>query len=232
MYRVAIVEDEAAERDNLAENLVRYSDMFEIRTFPSAVEFLTDYKPVFDIVFMDIDMPYLDGMTAARRLRELDADVCLIFVTNMAKFALKGYEVSAFDFIVKPVSYPGFSLKLDRILRHLGTRTDKLVLIQSGRDKLLRVSVTDILYVEVMGHKIIYHMPDRKILSYGTLKSVEDTIGDNFFVRCNNCYLVNLRHVTAIEGNYVRVGEERLLMSAPRKSSFEQALADFLCSVK
>ncbi len=232
MYRVAIVEDEVAERENLAENLARYSGMFEIRMFPSAVEFLTDYKPVFDIVFMDIDMPYLDGMTAAHRLRELDADVCLIFVTNMAKFALKGYEVSAFDFIVKPVSYPAFSLKLDRILRHLGVRTDKSVLIQSGRDKLLRVAVADILYVEVMGHKIVYHLPDQKVLSYGTLKSVEDAIDDKFFVRCNNCYLINLRHVVAIEGNYVKVGDERLLMSAPRKSSFEQALADFLCTSK
>ena len=53
---------------------------------------------------MDIDMPYLDGMSAARKLREADQSVCIIFVTNLARFAVQGYEVSAFDFMVKPLS--------------------------------------------------------------------------------------------------------------------------------
>ena len=231
MYRVAIVEDEEQERQHLTDYLGRYSDQFTIDTFASAVEFLTDYKPVYDIVFMDIEMPYVDGMSAAQSLRELDKEVCLVFVTNMAKYAVKGYEVSAFDFIVKPVGYPGFALKLDRVLRHLGARVDKSVLINSGRDKL-RIGINDIFFVEIMGHKIVYHTSDGNIQSYGTLKSVEDLLDDKLFVRCNNCYLVNLRHVSAIEGGSVVVGDERLLISAPRKAQFEQALTDYICGIR
>lgn len=75
--------------------------------------------PRYDIVFMDIQLPDMDGMTASRRLRALDRDVILIFVTNMANYAVSGYEVDALDFIVKPVSYFPFTVKPERALGRL-----------------------------------------------------------------------------------------------------------------
>lgn len=231
MINVAIVEDDERERGQLVDYLNRYADKFTIETFSSAVDFLTNFVPKYDIVFMDIDMPYLDGMSAAHALRERDRQVCLIFVTNLAKFAVKGYEVSAFDFIVKPVTYSNFSLKINRAMNHLSTKTDRAVMVRSGGN-IAKVSVKSILYVEVMNHKIIYHTIDGNIVSYGTLKSVEQLLCDPLFVRCNKCYLVNLRFVFAIEGNYVVVGEDKLLISYPRKAEFERALADYLCGGK
>lgn len=235
MIRVDIVEDDAGDSEALKAALVKFGKErgleFAIREYSSALMFLDDYKADTDIVFMDIELPDTDGMTAAHHLRETDNDVCLIFVTNMAKLAIKGYEVFAFDFIVKPLSYPNFSLKLNRALTRLNTRASKSVIVNAGRDKI-RLNVTDVYYVEITGHRLIYHAKGGNIDSYGTLKSVEELLDDKLFVRCNNCYLVNLRHVSAIKGGNAVVGGDTLAISAPRKLPFERALADYLCGVK
>lgn len=230
MIKVAIVEDDKNAQAVLTDFLQKYPRSFSVRVFSSAVEFLSGFTPVYDIIFMDIDMPYLDGMSAARKLREHDPEVCLIFVTNMAKFAINGYEVSAFDFILKPVEYAVFKIKLDRVMRHLSTKTKRAIMVSSGESRF-KIPVTDIKYVEIIRHKIIYHTVHQNIVSYGTLKSVEEALGDPLFVRCNSCYLVNLRYVSAIKGDSVIVEDESLLMSSRRKSSFEKALADYLCGV-
>ncbi len=228
MIKVAVVEDNKQEQQLLVDYLKKFSASFEIETFDSAVVFLTNYKPKYDIVFMDIDMPYLDGMSAAAKMRETDGCVCLIFVTNLARYAIKGYEVSAFDFIVKPVSYANFSMKLTRVLNHINTKIDKEILVHTNVG-VVRVEVADIMYVEIAGHKITYHLVDKTVDSYGTLKDVETLVDDRLFVRCNNCFLVNLRFVDAIEDKYAVVGKEKLLISSPRKVEFKKLLTDYLC---
>ena len=229
LIRVAIVEDEEAELNRLASALSRYSDSVTVKAFASAVDFLTGYTPDYDIVFMDIDMPYLDGLSAAHKLRELDREVCLIFVTNMARYAIRGYEVAAFDFIVKPVTDAKLALTLDRVRDQLAATERRAVMVRSGENRV-KLQLHEILYVEIERHSITYHLLNGEITSYGTLKSVEELLNDPLFVRCNNCYLVNLRHVNAIEDGCAVVGRERLLISAPRKTAFERALTDYLCT--
>lgn len=228
MIKIAVVEDNKKDQAILTEYLKKFSARFEIETFDSAVLFLTDYKPKYDIVFMDIEMPYLDGMSAAAKLRQVDNCACLIFVTNLAQYAIKGYEVAAFDYIVKPLTYANFAMKMTRILTHIDTKTQKEVLVRTS-DGIVRVDVSDIIYVEIAAHKITYHLVDKNVESYGTLKDVETLVDDKLFVRCNNCFLVNLRFVNAIEDKYAVVGEERLLISYPRRQEFKKALTDYLC---
>lgn len=228
MINVAIVEDDDGERARIEGFLTKYSDKFSVKKFSSAVDFLTNFVPVYDIVFMDIDMPYLDGMSAAKKMRKVDKETCLIFVTNLAKFAVKGYEVEAFDFIVKPVTYESFALKMNRVMNRLSLKQERYLMIRSGAD-VVKAAVGEIKYVEIMNHKIIYHMIDGEITSYGTLKDVEEFIADPLFVRSNKCYLINLRFVTGIEDGCAVVGGEKLLISSLKKSAFEKALADYLC---
>lgn len=228
MFKAAIVEDSESDK-KLLESYLKKLGGFIVSSFSSAVDFLTGYRPTYDLVFMDIDMPYLDGMSAARKLRELDENVCLVFVTNFARFAVHGYEVTAYDFIVKPILYEDFTDKMPRIIKKLESQTSgRMLLIHAGTDSI-RIAVDEILYVEVMGHKLVYHMLRKNIVSYGTLKKVEEELTDPAFVRCNKCYLVNLRHVTGIEGNHAIVGGDKLLISYPRRANFTKALADYLC---
>ena len=231
VIRIAVVEDDRTDGEYLAQSLKKYSRETDVVQFSSAVDFLTNYEPKYDVVFMDIDMPYLDGMSAARKLRELDEQTCLVFVTSLAQFAVMGYEVAAFDFIVKPFTYSNLCLKLQRLFRHLSTHTEREIIIRT-EGNMARVAIEDILYVEITGHRIVYHTKSREIASYGTLKSVEESLDDPLFVRCNKCYLVNLRAVDAIRDSCAVVGGDKLLISYPRKAAFERALTDYLCGGK
>ena len=118
MIRVAIVEDEAAVRDQLMGYVQRYMRQYdaqiEVTMFTDGVEILEEYRPVYDIIFLDVEMQHLDGMETASRIRALDSDVLLIFITNMAQYAIKGYAVGALDYVLKPVPYFAFSQQLQK----------------------------------------------------------------------------------------------------------------------
>lgn len=230
MVNVAIVEDSNSAANALTTILSRYQQEndveFGVFRFENAISFLTGYKANYDIVLMDIDLPDIDGMTAAHRLREMDKRVLLIFVTNMAQLAVKGYEVEAYDFVVKPVSYANFALKLHRALNKVNAERSKQVLL-SVDDGTVAFNIKDIKYVEVIRHRIIYHTTSGEYNAHGTLKEVERQLDDSNFVRCNSCYLVNLRAVTSVKGYTVYVGDEPLQISHPKRSEFLRALNDF-----
>ena len=139
--KIAIVEDNPASAEKLRGYLRQYGEEnqkeFDITLFGDAVSFLDRYSP-FDMVFMDIELPGMDGMEAARRLREVDRQAILLFVTNMARFAVKGYEVDAMDYLVKPVQYGSFSLKLRRALARWEQTSETLLVSQpNGFQRLL-----------------------------------------------------------------------------------------------
>ena len=126
MTRIAIVEDEAAVREQLAGYVQRYTRQygtpFEVTEFADGMEILEDYRPQFDIIFLDVEMKHLDGMETARRIRERDGGVLIVFITNMAQYAIRGYAVGALDYVLKPVPYFAFSQQLQKALGQLEKR--------------------------------------------------------------------------------------------------------------
>lgn len=234
MKRVAIVEDDAGAADILCGFIEKFAENYAedivITRFTDGITFLTNYRSKFDIVFMDIELPDLNGMETAQKLREIDNVVTLIFVTNMAQFAVKGYEVNAFDYIVKPVTYSNFIVKFRRALENVKLRGDYKVKVVTG-DGMVCINASELKYIEVMNHRLVYHTVDKDIVSYGQLKKIEAPLLNMGFVRCNSCYLVNLRFVSAINGFTAVVGEEELTISHARKKDFLVALADYLGGV-
>lgn len=105
MIKIAIVEDEAAVRDQLTDYVRRYTRQygteFEVTCFTDGDEILENYRPAFDIIFLDVEMKHLDGMETARRIRERDGGVLIVFITNMAQYAIRGYAVGALDYVWK-----------------------------------------------------------------------------------------------------------------------------------
>lgn len=231
MLRIAIIDDEESVAKRLDALITAYCKDRGINLFSTyyenAVEFLESYKAEFDMVFMDIKMPELNGMNAAQELRELDKTVLIVFVTNMRQYAVKGYSVDALDFIIKPVEEFSLNTLMDKALRIISSRKqDKAITIKT-KNKVNRVSVKDICYIEVRAHKLTYKTTLGTIESWGALADIEKQLPEEYFVRCNNCYMVNLQYITSVDGEDIIVYGDTLKMARTRKKEFLASLARF-----
>ncbi|PKY78336.1 DNA-binding response regulator [Alloscardovia omnicolens] len=207
MLNIALVEDDDKAADTLSKFLDAFSNthgtQFKITRFTDPTILLDDYKPVWDVVFMDIEMPNMNGMDAAYSLRRLDQKAVLIFVTNMAQFAAKGYEVNALDYIIKPYIYPDFERKMQRVVAVCAKADDSIVITFRGSG--VRVRVSDIEYIEVRGHNVHYHTELGILTSAGSLQKVQELLEPKGFLRCSKAFLVNPHHVMNISSTQLHV---------------------------
>lgn len=229
MVRIAIVEDDRDSAERLEKCLVRYgrehSVSFQISHFAEGEAFCLQYKSDFDLIFMDVCMPKMDGFAIAQKIRSVDHTVVLLFLTNMAQYAIKGYEVDALDYMVKPLSYEVLCLKLDKSLRALARRQKKSLVI-ANRDKVQRIETARIHYIEIYNHQLNYYTEDGVYSRTGatSLKDLEQELIEEGFACCNRCYLVNLQYVDRMEDDYVWVCGQPLKVSRSKKKEFMQAL--------
>ena len=229
--RIALVDDDRNDRSQLNQYIQDYftenGEACEIQEFENAAAFLADYAFTFDLVVMDIDMPGLSGIEAAKQLREKDPHVTLMFVTNMPQYALEGYAVEAVDYLLKPLHYPDFRLKMQKARRYIARNAD-LPLVLTTPEGVFRCNVSDVRYVESRLHYLYYHTADKTIKVRGKLSEVADTLQPYHFARPGESYLVNLHHLRAIEGNEILVGMDRLPLSRRRKAEFVSAFTRFM----
>lgn len=232
VINTAIVEDETACSEQLKNYLQRYAkeNNLEITTevYPDGDRFLSDSRS-FDVIFMDIKMPGSDGLSVVKRLRETDGDVTVFFVTGLAQYAVNGYEVRAFDFMVKPVGYYDFAIKFSRAVESLSAKRKCEIWVKSRQGKKL-VTADKLMYVEVMRHNLVFHTTEGDVGGTGTLKSVTEVFEGLPFALCNQCYYVNLGFVTEVRGPYVYVGGDKIQISLPKKKEFMRALNDYLAT--
>lgn len=235
MLRIAVVDDEQAMRDQLRGYIQRYAEenhlTVEVVPFADGAEIAMPYQTGFDIIMLDVDMPLLGGMSAAERIREQDKNVVLMFITNMAQCAIRGYEVDALDFVVKPVTYAPFGMRLARAVKRARSRAGITVSLQTN-DGLRIVSVNDILWLESVDHAVLCHTATDTYTVKNSLQNAEKLLQGQGFARCNKCYLVNLRHVEGIRGDTVRIGGVALELSRHQKAAFAQALLEYVGEIR
>lgn len=231
--RIAIVEDEQPFADQLVEYITRFSKEYQTEIqcqhFKSSVSFLSSYQPIWDLLLLDIEMPNMNGLMLAHKVREIDQNILLIFITKVAKYAMAGYEVAALDYVLKPVNYYAFFMKLRRVLSLLETKQKNHLIIQ-GNGFVRKIPVETIRYIDVLGHTISYHTPQGIISSTGakSIRKLESELLPDGFCKCNQCYLVNLRYVQSVEKDTAVLADgECLNISRNRKKPFMQALLDF-----
>ncbi len=233
MISIAVLDDERSALDDTLKCLEKYFQEIKeecaVYEFEDPQAFLHQYSPKYDLIFLDIQMAEKDGIRVAEEIRKVDKMSVLVFVTNMANLAVKGYEVDASDFIVKPLEYFSFKLKMNRIMERVRQNKDiGSILIQAEEGKM-KIKPSSIHYVEVFKHHLLYHLDDGIFSAYGSLSQIENELGDDFS-RSANCYLVNLRYVKRIEGNDLFLaGEEKpLMISRSKKRGFLDALNSYI----
>lgn len=231
MIKIAVIDDDSFYLDALMSHCNRFSEVkkinVEIVGFSSALEYLGQERPLYDIYFLDIDMPHMNGMELAKAIRKTDQHALIVFVTNMPQFAVQGYEVNAFDYLIKPVSYDLFERKMEWMLNALKENDEISLLIPEGEIQH-RVKSSEILFIEVQDHWLFIHSKDHKYELLGTLSDMEERLSQANFIRCSKSCLINLQHVTRMRSYIVVInGEYELKISRARRKEVQFAFIDY-----
>lgn len=227
MIRTAVVDDDALFRAALRAHLNHYAQEhqleIQITEYADGDELLESYRADYEIIFLDVMMDRIDGLRTAERIRVLDGEVLIIFVTNMPQFASRGYAVDALGYLMKPVSYPDLEQTLHRAFRRLSNQTHQY-LTAATREGIRKLNTADLLYVEVQDHNLLFHMVSGTFSGKGTLSDIESRLDSKQFFRANKCYLINLHHVQGLQNCDVVVGSDTLQVSRARKKDLMDAL--------
>ena len=230
MKNIAVVEDQDGAASNLASYIEKFAaqteQKFNIVRFRTGTDFLEDYRAVYAVAFMDSQMPGINGMDAAVELRRRDKTVSIIFITNLVQYAQKGYEVDAVGFLVKPVNYYDFSMKFQKAL-DIYVMNEERGITLSLPGGMCRISTDKLMFVEIINHRLYYHLVDDVVEMTGVLSNVEKQLHDYGFLRCNKCYLVNPKFIVSVRNSEVQVGNHTLQISRPRRAAFMAELANW-----
>jgi len=234
VIRVAVVEDEEQYREEFLSYLKRYEkesgQHFRISVFTDGDEITEGYQADYDLILMDIAMQFMDGMTAAEKIRRLDSEAVIIFITSTPQFVMRGYAVDALDYVLKPINYFAFSQRIDRAISRMGKRRRRYISVpvKGGIQKL---EVSQLRYVEVQDHDLVYHTARGSVLTRGTLAEAEELLGTEQFFRCSKCYLVNLEYVDGIQNFDILMDNTRIQVSRARKKPLMDALNNYMNEV-
>lgn len=235
MVRIAVAEDDRAFRDTCTGYIKRYcaekkvdAQVFE---FEDGMDLLEDQEKKgksFDILFLDVQMKHLDGFYTAGRIREKDDQAVIVFITTLAQYAVRGYEVDAMDYLIKPLSYERFCPRLEKALQRVSRFQEQYIFLPSGDGKD-RVAATSILYIDVDRHTLRVHTKGRTYEMRMPIGKMEEELAPSHFLRCDQSVLVNPRFVVRVGKDTVEVGDDEntvlLPVSRSRKKQFLQDLA-------
>ena len=230
MINIAIVDDESVCVNQIKQYLEQYQldsgEIVKATVFSDGDQIVHQYNHQFDVILMDVEMKFMDGMSAAEEIRRIDSEVIIIFITNMPQYAIRGYAVQALDFLLKPVSYFAFSQCLNKALTRMSNRESKTVML-NVKGGVAKLDAKDIYYVEARGHNTYYYTANGKYETALAMKVAEQMLCPLHFFSISRWYLVNLAHVDNFFNGEVKLNRFTLPVSRSRKNEFLEALTAY-----
>lgn len=229
MFKIAVCDDEPAFVEQISDRIKKYMPDCIIQCFLSSEDLLLQ-EELFDIYLLDIQMEKMDGIEAAKKLRELDEESIIVFVTGAKEYVFQAFDVAALHYLVKPVDNAKLQDVLERAKKEIGkkqNRRDRQIFIKT-RNKKITLNVADILYFENAMRKIIAHTVGDEISFYGIMADMEREAGAGFY-RCHRGYLVNLSYVAEYDmENITLLNGEKIFLSKVRYHDFVKQYMRYL----
>ncbi|MCR4998704.1 MAG: LytTR family DNA-binding domain-containing protein [Lachnospiraceae bacterium] len=231
MINVCIVEDEQAQADLLTNYIQKFETksrkQCNISYLQDGLDLVEDYKGQFDIILLDIQMKHMDGMKAAEKIRAVDSEVIIIFITSTVQYAVQGYAVDALGYVLKPVPYLQFEQLFEKAISRVDAKRQKVYIRVNEEDRQLKLDCETVSYIESQRNNVILHCNEADYVTAGPLKKFEEMLANHGFSKCHNAYLVNLSYVEAVQKEEVLLrGDVRLPISRARKKEFMAALTE------
>lgn len=225
MLRIAICDDETEAREalrfQLEKALMEQTEeiVYEFSSGTNAVSWLRKHPGEVDLLFLDVEMEPVDGMEAARQIREFDGNIMIVFLTGYTDYVFEGYRVGALDYMLKPVTVQRLMELLHRVRVRLEQEESRTFSFKNA-DGTWRFSLAEILYFYSDRRKVMLVTKDKEYSFYARLDEIEDKLGEQF-VRIHQRFLVNPDRVDYLGGDSVTVGEQELPCSRKHR---EQAM--------
>lgn len=214
MLRIAICDDEPEARDalrfQLEKTLIEQTEevVYEFCAGTNAVSWLRKHPGEVDLLFLDVEMDNMDGMEAARQIREFDGNIMIVFLTGYADYVFDGYSVGALDYILKPVTVQRLLELLHRVRVKL-EQEENLSFSFKNADGTWRFPLQEILYFYSDRRKVSLVTKDKEYTFYAKLDEIGKKL-DGQFVRIHQRFLVNPSRVDYLGGDTVTVGGQEL----------------------
>jgi DNA-binding LytR/AlgR family response regulator len=231
MIKIAICDDESKMRVELHDYTLQlvhdYVDSVNISIFENGQQLLDHYPRDLDVLLLDIQLGDIDGISVAKEIRKFDTQVNIIFITSLPQFAVDGYKVRAFGYLLKPLSYPDFVMELQELLERVVDARESKLVIKSGTE-LIPLTISEIIYAETQGRKLLIHTDNGNYENTSSLASLEEALAPHRFVRCHTAFLINSDRVQKIMSTSLLLTTgEKIPISKHRRTQCVQELSRY-----
>ena len=217
---IAVVDDEKTIREHICALIEEQQPGSCIEAYATGEGLLASGKR-FDIVFLDIQMDGMNGIEAARNLREQQGDIVLIFITGIKDYVFDALDLYAFQYLLKPIDEDKFVEALERAARETVRKKERRVLFIKSRN--LTLDQSEILYIESRAKKVEIHTVRQTIEIYGAMDELEGQLGEEFY-RCHRAYIVNMDCITEYDGESITLtGGDRVYLTKKKYGEFVKA---------
>lgn len=193
----------------------------------SGFELLQNNINKYQIIFLDIDMRDENGIQIAEMIRKKNQKVEIIFLTALVQYAVDGYKVRAYRFLIKPLKYEDFVFQVKELFMCLNKyEKSTLVMIKEGQKYVVKIN--DIMYIEVMNHDLTYYCTNNLFTAGGAMKKVQSDLKDYYFIRIHNSYLINMKYIKEVKSQSVIMKDGRQIpVSRKKREDFRQSYLEF-----